>query len=155
MAILGGAGYPEGRLSLWETSLQRPADSWLVAAACAGKAILLDGIAMGARGLTFTFRDPDGRVFRLRPGASLVLGRTGHGGDIEFPDLALSKRHARLVHSGDTCSVEILGARGRVFVNERSVPRDGSVLQAADVIGFLQHVYLIVGVETADPPADA
>src|SRR5271166_5258662 len=48
--------------------------------------------AMESNGLTYAFRTPDGRSFRLPPGSSVMVGRQGGGADILFSHRALSRR---------------------------------------------------------------
>lgn len=66
---------------------------------------------------------PDGKRlgtrFRLRPGATLVLGRSTEA-EISLPEvLALSRRHARLTHRGEKVVLEDLSSTNGTFINGR------------------------------------
>ena len=110
---------------------------------------------MNSIGRTYSFRTSDGRSFRLPPGAAVVVGRAEGVADILFPHAALSRRHSRLVNSGDACTIECLMNRWWVKVNGRTIPTTGVALQAGDTIELVAGLSLIVGVEAVNGTADA
>jgi hypothetical protein len=67
---------------------------------------------------------------------ALAMGITSIGRDpsnpIHLPDPSISRRHAELVHEGDTLRVRDLGSRNGVRVN--GVPRVEAVLQHGDTV---------------------
>jgi FHA domain len=108
---------------------------------------------MESKGLTYTFRTPDGWAFRLPPGSSFMIGRKGGGADILFSHPALSRRHSRWVNTSDACTIECLVNRWWVRVNGRSAPTTGITLEAGDLIELVPGLALIVDVETASDSA--
>lgn len=61
--------------------------------------------------LTFVEGPLSGALFTLTPPASVVLGRGG-GADLQVPDDAVSRRHARIWWDGAGYSIEDLGSSG-------------------------------------------
>jgi pSer/pThr/pTyr-binding forkhead associated (FHA) protein len=83
----------------------------------------------------------DGRVFELRPGPNSV-GRALDN-DLVFEDPSLSRKHARLVLTGDQLEVEDLGSSNGTLVNGRRVDR--ATLGVGDALRFGDLVFRVEG----------
>jgi diguanylate cyclase (GGDEF)-like protein len=62
-----------------------------------------------------------GTRYRLRPGSSLVIGRSSNA-EIGIPEVtSISRTHARLEHRGPTVAIEDLGSTNGTYVNDQLV----------------------------------
>lgn len=74
----------------------------------------------------------DGWSLRIEPGDDLVLGRAPDTA-APIPHLATDRRHARVRHSGTSCTIEDLGSTSGTYLNDHLVQKPESI-SSGDVI---------------------
>lgn len=100
---------------------------------------------------TYTFRSPDGRTFRVPPGTTVIVGR-GELADVSFSHPSISRRHYRLVNTGDACTILSLNHLWP-RINGRQTPTEVTALKAGDTIHVVPDFTLTVDVEPDDGDA--
>jgi DNA-binding winged helix-turn-helix (wHTH) protein len=93
-------------------------------------------VAAEAEPASFSWLVKDGKRLPLQPGAN-VLGRDQEG--IEIDSVTVSRRHARLMVTGDIVTVEDLDSKNGTFVNGQPVStpvqlRDGDEIRTGSVV---------------------
>ncbi len=61
-----------------------------------------------------------GRIFELPAGRMLLVGRGAHAA-VVLPHRTVSRRHAEMIHRGDTLAVRDLGSANGVWVNDKRI----------------------------------
>ncbi len=74
----------------------------------------------------------EGWSLRVKPGDDLVLGR-GKDTALPIPHVATDRRHVRVHHDGERCTIEDLGSTSGTYLNGLLV-RGAEALALGDVI---------------------
>jgi phosphoserine phosphatase RsbU/P len=85
---------------------------------------------------------PKNRRIKLEPGNEFTIGRV-EPCDIFIPSQAASKRHAKIVRSGDTYSIVDLDSKNKTYVNEQKIePNEPVPLNDNDTIRICNWIFL-------------
>ena len=90
-------------------------------------------------------------AFSVPDGAALVVGRAGHGADVEIAAMTLARRHVRVSNVAGVCWIEELDARGPVTVND-CVLRGRTRLEVGDTVTLVGGLSFVVDVARDDQP---
>jgi serine/threonine protein kinase len=91
------------------------------------------------------FRSEDGKwAFEVPEGGSVTVGRDPQRAQFAVPFVALSRVHVRFRNEGGVCTVEYVGARGCIWVNNEIVPKPGSIVRPGDSVMLLGDLIFVM-----------